>query len=969
VGIRRVFILLILLICLSAISVHAQSAPPSEKLALTAKSAATWTNDHTNVITLHGPVKIELDRATLSADDAVIWLKPASADNLEIDDVQISLMGHAKLVQPRITREGGDLFVTDQVRGGNIRIMADERAARDDSATDLFQRAAKLRDAELPKIAPTAVKPQTQPSPTPSHPAIKPTTHPAPKPKPPEIPVVFEADNIVTREADNGNVAVVLQGNVRLFQQRPTGEIIEMSADNAVLFTTLKSLKELQQTGGKKKQGREMIDAAYLDTDVRIDYLSNKKGVPEQRLTADRVYYEFATDRAILTDAVIHTIHPQLGTPIVARAKLIRQLSNGEYAMEGAQVTNSQFALPSYAIASEKLYMRVEPTGDPEIGDRIIYDAYNDTFQSFGVPFFFMPHNAGEMTEHGFPLRAVGGGHDSDFGTFAETAWGLFESMGKVPPRDLDVVYRLDYFSARGPAFGLNAAYGGGAVTDTTKQPTDFEGVFKSYFVYDKGSDDVGRVPVRVDENPSLRGQVLWEHQHFFPDGWEVQARLGFVSDATFMEQWFRDDFENGDRRNFMGYIKHQQDSEAFTFGAVYQPNRLVTTSENQQEQFEVERLPEAGYYREGEALFNDKATLYSENTGEGLHFARSRDGLLVQGFYPGYDPGIPAEGYTGLTGQVIWRGDMREQLDYPFAMGPFKVDPYILGRYTEYSNSPVGGSQARLLAGAGTRISTQIWKTDPAAEYDFFDIHQLRHVIQPEMNFFTSAMNVQRNDVFVYDQEVDAINDISAGQFAIHQRWETKRGGPGDWRSVDVFTLNLEVDAFVNKPAKIYNNYPTFRGLYFQSYPEESFPRDAVNADASWRFSDNTVLLGDFSYNLDRGSVQTMALGVLVRRDIKLSYFLGNRYVADLNSDITSINVNYQLATKYILSLDQEFDFTQGKNVYSSAAIVREFDTFYMAFRYYFDETTKQNGVSFNLYPMGLGAGLDTNSFNTFHK
>ena len=159
------------------------------------------------------------------------------------------------------------------------------------------------------------------------------------------------------------------------------------------------------------------------------------------------------------------------------------------------------------------------------------------------------------------------------------------------------------------------------------------------------------------------------------------------------------------------------------------------------------------------------------------------------------------------------------------------------MGRYTQYSNSPDGDAQSRLMAGAGTRVSTQFWKTDPAAESDFFDIHQLRHVIQPEMNFFTSAMNTQRNQVFVYDQEVDAINDISAGQFAIHQRWETKRGGPGAWRSVDIFTLNVEVDAFVNKPAKIFNYPNSFRGLFFGSYPEES---------ASPRRGERRLLLAD---------------------------------------------------------------------------------------------------------------------------
>ena len=122
-------------------------------------------------------------------------------------------------------------------------------------------------------------------------------------------------------------------------------------------------------------------------------------------------------------------------------------------------------------------------------------------------------------------------------------------------------------------------------------------------------------------------------------------------------------------------------------------------------------------------------------------------------------------------------------------------------------------------------------------------------------------------------------------------------------------------------------------------------------------------------SYNLDRGSVQTLAIGVLVRRDEKLSYFIGNRYIAELDSNITSIHADYELTSKYLLSLDQEFDFTLGKNVYSSLAVIRKFDTFLMSFSYNFDETTHQNGISFNLYPIGFGYGLDTSEFNTFRR
>jgi len=49
---------------------------------------------------------------------------------------------------------------------------------------------------------------------------------------------------------------------------------------------------------------------------------------------------------------------------------------------------------------------RATPTGDPRTGDLITYDAKNLTMQAFGLPFFYLPRAAGEMTEKGFRFVA-----------------------------------------------------------------------------------------------------------------------------------------------------------------------------------------------------------------------------------------------------------------------------------------------------------------------------------------------------------------------------------------------------------------------------------------------------------------------------------------------------------------------------------------------------------------------------------
>src|SRR5258708_37907799 len=108
--------------------------------------------------------------------------------------------------------------------------------------------------------------------------------------------------------------------------------------------------------------------------------------------------------------------------------------------------------------------------------------------------------------------------------------------------------------------------------------------------------------------------------------------------------------------------------------------------------------------------------------------------------------------------------------------------------------------------------MTTEFWKVDDTAQSDLLDIHRVRHVIEPEANLFTSGETVDRNQIYNFDEDVDQINDVSVAQVALHQRWQTKRGGPGEWRSVDFFTFNGEANFFANKPFARVNKPKDFR-------------------------------------------------------------------------------------------------------------------------------------------------------------
>jgi hypothetical protein len=967
----------------------AQYQPPSEKLLITAGSAATWAGDGEDVIQLEGPVTIETDRARLSAQRAVIWLRPAPqaglppgpgdrpAVPLGTQRAEILLIGDAQVEHAGALRTGPRMAVTAEV-AGEVRITAQERRAIDLSNSPLYQQALELRRAALP-----AAGPASQPT---AGPATRPagTDEDAPPPPPKVEPVRLIFKQMDTQYVVDGKVAPLVTGGITLMQRRDNGDFIELQAERAVIFTTLDKPSDASRLG-EAKNIEEAVSGVYLEGDVRIVFTPANPTTGEQRFRARRIFYDFTADRAVLTDAVIHTIEPEMQIPVVIRARMVRQLSLGEFKARNVELSTSSFALPSYSVAAESVYVRKVESTDPGLGDRLVFRADNATFRMFGVPVFWLPRAGGSLTDRGLPLRSAALQNSSTYGASVRTTWGLFETLGQPPPEDLDVEYALDYLGDRGIAGGIDADYEGGFVTETTRQRWAFEGELDSYFVNDRGIDTFGRLPTPViDVNPDpaiedlrvdrpdseFRGQALWKHQHFFPGDWQLQVRAGYVSDPTFLETYFRRDFNQGDPHDVSFYLKRQRDTEAATFLTSVQPNNVVTTADLMQERFEVERLPEFGYRRIGDGFAADDGgpfrgmTLVSTNTVSGLRFNRSTASLRELGFSDTLGPGLPSLGRTGVTGDTTYRGDFRQEVSFPVSLGQFRFLPYLVGRYTGYSDAPGGGEEHRLYSAVGARVSTAFWKVDEGVESRMFDLHRMRHVVEPELNVYASGTNVDWSELFIYDEPVDSIHDVSAVSLALRQRWQTERGAPGRRRSVDFLALNVEGNFFANEDEDLLPPQQ-FRGLYFASLPEASVPRESVNADLTWRLGDTTVALADAQYNLDENELATLGVGMIVTRDERLSYFLSSRYINVTDSNVAGIAATYELSRKYTVIVSQSYDFGQSENVVSGIEVRRRFDTFFLSVAASQSKVDEESSFSINFYPTWLAVpALDAGQF-----
>jgi lipopolysaccharide assembly outer membrane protein LptD (OstA) len=984
--VHRLSALIACAFALTAFASHvalAQPQAPSSKLIITANSASTWNDGKADIIQSEGAVTIDLDNTQLSADQAVVWLTRVPNSLVERYRVEIALLGNARLRQPaeNVTRSGPRLFVTATVEGP-VRLVVDDRIGQDRSSTPLYVAASRIRagggevqtgPANVVRPAPGAEGEQ------PGRPSeetgliVSPGKAGA---------VHFHAPgNIETPPTSDDTLALAMAGGVTLTQTRANGDFITLQADHVVLFTNVKS-SETREIANFASVG-DKVTGAYLEGDVRIDYTPTLQTSPEQRLTAERVYYDFQGNRAILTDAVLHTNEPTTKVPVTVRAEKMRQLTAGEYRGEKVELSTSSFATPSFSVRTDKVYVRQSYEPDVNAGGARVghadFVADDNTMRFFGVPIFYLPHITGTVDEQPFPLRTLEISDTKRFGFGVASEFGLFESLGKERPKGLDISFLADFFSKRGPATGVNAKYDGTLVGQDTPGITNFSGDFKSFIITDHGTDQLGGDRQDVEPDPAIRGRFQWEHQQFFPDHWQAQLRLGYTSDPTFLEEYYPDDFFESLPHNAEAYFKRQEDSEAITLLFTADTTQWVTTSDQQQENFDIEKLPELGYRRIGDSLADDSLTFFSQNTADRLRFALSHKSLVEdQGFGtasgvptvggPGIDPpfyaGLPSQGYTGTQSKAVYRGDTRQEIDYPIQVGQIKIVPFVVGRLTGYSDSPAENAKGRAMAEAGVRMTTAFWKVDDSVHSDMFDLYRMRHVIEPEINLFTSAASTDRSNLFIYDEDVDGVSDFSAIQLALHQRFQTKRGGPGRERSVDFFTLNVEGNIFANQPKDGGTGFgpngtefssTKFRGLYFPSAPETSIPRDSINADATWRISDTTAVLSDMQYNVDKGKLATGSIGMAVSRDERLSYFLGLRYVEVLNTDVASFALNYEISQKYSLNFAQSYDFGESKDTTTSITLVRKFDAFFVEATVYHDDSTGESGFRFNLLPEGF--------------
>ncbi|CAN0593595.1 unnamed protein product, partial [Laminaria digitata] len=152
----------------------------------------------------------------------------------------------------------------------------------------------------------------------------------------------------------------------------------------------------------------------------------------------------------------------------------------------------------------------------------------------------------------------------------------------------------------------------------------------------------------------------------------------------------------------------------------------------------------------------------------------------------------------AGLDESPVTRVDTRHELNVRFDLGPIRVNPFVVGRLTAYDNdfatfSPAQTDEVRYWGSGGITLSTTISKVDDGIESRLLDLHRIRHIIEPSITVWGSDSNFERGDLPIYDDDVEGLIEGTSVRAVLDQTWQTKRGGVGRWRDVDLVKLRTE--------------------------------------------------------------------------------------------------------------------------------------------------------------------------------
>jgi hypothetical protein len=924
--------------------------PLTGDIRLSGRRGWAWAVGDTKRIVLQGDVSIRVATQEFTAQSAAVWInRLPSADGL-INQIAVYFdrVDNARR-RSGVGVAGEEILVTGSARGG-VRMQVDLLERNRPRGLAIVQRgqerlALHLRTLIDEPLPPLTARPQVE------HPDRPDTSFvPIPggrvRPQDLKLPTTVELPALAERPPWLRDPSAVVRVSFGTLHVEPgdeenvisiTGSVVveyttlgvgdefdqlTLSADRAVIFTDPGPLEEMAAW----EMSADRIHGIYLEGNVNA-----RANDDEYRLRAPHVYYDFGTGQAIMLDAVLRTYERDLRVPIFARAEEMRQIADNQWTAGRARVTTSEFHTGHFSLGAERMTVTRRPGNEKEPAGTYI-DADHITMRAGNLPFFWWPSFSGRAQD--IPLRGISVGSRDNDGVRIETKWDLFSLLGIDRPSGVDGELKLDGFTERGAGVGLEFEYDVSAGI----------GALDLYGMYDEGTDRTSSGG-EVDPDRDWRGVALWEHQMSLGGDWLAQAQGSWISDETFVTTWREDDFRERREYETSIYLKDQHDRAALTVLGKYDLNDFISNDYLLASQgYSVDKLPEISYRRFGDSWFGGAVT-YSggfEYSRMRLRFEESTPAELgVPGRAFGIAPFVPVSDSLraqGLSSQYVNRFDSRHELAMPGQIGPVEVTPFVVGRLTrwddDFEDYSDDADDTRVFGAVGVRLHTHLQRVHNDVESRLFDLHRLRHIVEPSMTLWYGYADVDQTDLPVYDLDVESLATGSVVRMGLKNTLQTQRGGPGRWRSVDFLTVDTEVVFHSND---IDRESPTPQ--FFDYRPEYSQFGDHVRTAVVWQVSDAFSVTGEGTVDVDESAIARGAVGAELRHSPLLSTYVEFRYIDASDNELLGVGWQYRLTPKYQVAIAPQWDFRNDEFRSVDVQVTRAFPDFDLTIRVNRDE------------------------------
>ncbi len=944
----------------------------AEPIVITAGAANYWQQGQYEVWVLRGNCRICQGSSSARASEAVLWIDRAAAPQRRRSKLIAYIEGD-------VTVEPASADATDRLTdqtwfgrfytSGEIRVHAAQVAGKPDVWPAVYQHGLECRN---PAPADTFRRTQfTEPT---GQPAIGQSMPPGAR----RIRV-FPRSNVPVQAQwfpdPNSNqwIAVIDSGVNLIVDGLEQFGSIDVSTDRLVIWTN--SLQEPDLTGQTAQDEKVPLEI-YMEGNIVF-----RQG--DRVIYAERMYYDVTNHVGTVLQAEMLTPVRSYDGLLRLRAEVLQQTGRDRYFAQNTFITSSRMGQPGYRIQAGEIYyediqrpafdpLSGQPlidaeTGQPVVDHQRLATSRNNVLFLGPLPVFYWPTLATDLTDPTFYIRGARIRNDQVYGTQILTNWDGYQLLGiRNPPAGTDWDLSFDYLGDRGLGHGTTFLYSRDWFFNV---PGPTSGLFDFWGIEDHGRDDLGIDRRGLVPERDYRYKFFWQHRQQLAGDFRFTGEFGWLSDRNFLEEYYKREWDELKDQTTGMELKHMRDNMSWSVTADGRINPFFT---------QTEWFPRGDHFWLGQSLLRDAFTWYEHSNAS---YARLRVADAPKN--PNDRPfellpwEVPSSGERLVT---------RQEIDWPFQLGPVKLVPFALGELAHWGEDLTGDDLQRFYWQTGMRASMPMWKANPMVENRLLNVHGLAHkvVFDAEFSFAESnrsldllplydpldddsieafrhrlAKNTFNSPPAVFPPQFDEryyalrtglggwvtspsteiADDLIAMRMGMRHRWQTKRGMPGSRRIIDWIVLDTNVTWF---PDESRDNFDKALGL--------------MDYDFRWHVGDRLTLVSDGIFDFFTDGQRIVTFGGFLSRPPRGSLYVGMRLLqGPFDHQILAMSYSYWMSPKWVSSFGTSVDLASDGNIGQNFSITRIGESLLVSAGFTVDAARNNVGVSLAVEPRFL--------------